>query len=153
MADWQRARHAFENISKNSADTYQMQRLMAELNQQRLIEKKNPRTAAVLSIFPGAGYLYNERYQDALVAFLLNAGLILAAYECFDNDLNALGAVITFVEIGFYAGSIHGSIASAHKYNRSKINRFIETLKQNSKINLSAGIIENRMMLTYQLQF
>ena len=40
---------------------------------------------------------------------MLNAGLILSAWEAFDNELYALGGVISFVEFGFYAGNIYGA--------------------------------------------
>ncbi len=48
-----------------------------------------------------------------------------------------LGAVVTFVGFGFYAGNIHGSITSAHKYNQAQDRRFVRELKQ--KIPVSVG--------------
>jgi len=74
----------------------------------------------MLSVIPGAGYLYLERYQDALISLLVNTALIFAAYEAFDNDLYVLGGIISFVELGFYAGNIYGATTSAHKINRSQ---------------------------------
>lgn len=40
-----------------------------ELEKEKQIARKNPRLAGFLSILPGAGQFYCERYQDALVAF------------------------------------------------------------------------------------
>jgi tetratricopeptide (TPR) repeat protein len=153
MAEWENARHHFDKISPKNKNRYRLEKLRTELDSGRLLKKKSPRTAGLLSLLPGAGYAYCERYHDALIAFLLNGGLIWAAYESFDQGLYALGGVITFVEFGFYAGNIHGSITSAHKYNRTKTDRFIEHLKQNAKINISAGYKSKRISLSFQCQF
>jgi tetratricopeptide (TPR) repeat protein len=83
--------------------------------------RKNPRAAGFFSIIPGGGFLYCERYQDALITFLLNAGLMLAAYEAYDNGNKALAGVIGFVETGFYMGNIYGAVSSAHKYNQAGV--------------------------------
>jgi hypothetical protein len=82
--------------------------------------KKNPTAAGLFAIIPGGGFLYCQRYHDALVTFLLNTGLMAAAYTAHDNDNNALAGVLAFVETGFFAGNIYGSMASAHKYNRAQ---------------------------------
>ncbi|MFC1858349.1 tetratricopeptide repeat protein [Thermodesulfobacteriota bacterium] len=137
-ASWEEARSYFENIQEQKKETYRLSEVYDALGKTNSIPRKNPATAGILSIIPGAGYLYCERYQDALIAFLLNGGLILAAYESFDNDLNALGAVITFVEIGFYAGNIYGAVSSAHKYNRTNTQNFIDNIKENLKIQIAA---------------
>jgi hypothetical protein len=102
-----------------------------------LIPRKNPQVAGFLSILPGGGYFYCERYQDALVAFLLNGALIVASWEAFDQGNPALGGIIAAVEFGFYAGNIYGGIASAHKYNNRKTHDFIESLKEMAQIDVS----------------
>ena len=152
-ASWEQARTYFSKISSKNKNKYRLERLTAELNKERSVPKKDPRLAGFLSIIPGAGYLYCERYQDALIAFLLNGGLILAAVESFDDNNNALGGVIAFVEFGFYAGNIYGSITSAHKYNRKQTGRFIETLKNNTKINLSADVKNKGICLAFEFIF
>jgi TolA-binding protein len=152
-ASWEEARRYFSKISAKNKHKYRLQRLTHELNKENLIPKKNPGLAGFLSIIPGAGYFYCERYQDALIAFLLNGGLIYAAYESFDDDNNALGGVIAFVEFGFYAGNIYGAVTSAHKYNRKQTGRFIETLKNNTKINLSADVKNKGICLAFKFNF
>ncbi len=136
MAEWERARSFFGKISLENREKYQLKRLSAELKKVGSISRKSPSLAGVLSIVPGAGHLYCERYHDALTAFLLNGLLMGAAYESFHKDHHALGALLTLVELGFHTGSIYGSISSAHKYNRTKIRGFIENLKQNTRIGL-----------------
>ncbi len=109
----------------------------AGFNKNGYIEEKKPLTAGLLSIIPGAGQVYCDRYQDALIAFLVNSTLILAAYEAFDNGNNALGGIISFVEVGFYAGNIYGSVTDAHKINRLKTIRFVKKLKQDMSVGIS----------------
>jgi tetratricopeptide (TPR) repeat protein len=149
---WEKARLSFNKISKQNRNKYMLKRLSAELDEAVSIQKKEPVLAGILSIIPGTGYLYCGRYRDALIAFLLNGGLIYAAYESFDEELYALGGIISFVELGFYTGNIYGAVNSAHKYNRSKTRQFIENLKLNSKISFSLGP-ENGVILSFQYRF
>lgn len=136
---WEKARRQFGQIGAQNRDRYRLQRLSAELDRAASIPRKDPQLAGFLSLFPGAGQFYNERYQDGLIAFLVNAGLILAAYESFDNELYALGGLVTFVEVGFYSGNIYGAVSGAHKYNQRQTGDFIRRLKENARIRLSAG--------------
>jgi tetratricopeptide (TPR) repeat protein len=101
---------------EDSRAAYQLE----AIDQVRAAPRKNPSLAGILAIIPGGGFLYCERYKDAFITFCLNAGLMYAAYESFNNDNPALGGVITFVEAGFYAGNIHGSVSAAHKYNKTQ---------------------------------
>ena len=150
---WEKARSFFSNISKQNRNKYRLKHLTTELAKEIQIQKKNPRVAGLLSILPGAGYLYVERYQDALISFLLIGGIGYAAYESFDNDQPALGGLLSVVGLGFYAGNIYGSISSAHKYNRTKSRRFIEKLKENTKVNLSTGHTRSSILLSFHYLF
>jgi tetratricopeptide (TPR) repeat protein len=124
------ARKYFSMISEDGQKHYRVQTVTQGLDSMQHIRQKNPKTAGILSIIPGAGFLYTERYRDALVSFLWNTTLILAAYKSFENDNPFLGGAVAFVESGFYAGNIYGAVTSAHKYNQKKKDDYIETLKQ-----------------------
>jgi len=138
MGQWEQAQGVFTRISQDNRNAYRLEELSQALAEEPKMKRKSPKLAGTLAVLPGAGYLYCGRYQDALIAFLVNGGLIWAAYESFSNDLYALGSVITFVEIGFYAGNIYGSVASAHKYNRKNESRWIEQLRKNVKVSLAS---------------
>jgi tetratricopeptide (TPR) repeat protein len=152
-ASWDEARRYFKKISAKNRHKFELEKLSAELDKETAIPKKNPNLAGALSIVPGAGYLYCGRYQDALISFLLNGGLIYAAYESFDKGQSALGGVISFVAFGFYSGNIYGAISGAHKYNRKKTGQFIHHLKNNVKINLSADMRNQGVSLSFQWSF
>ncbi len=152
-ASWDNARQYFEKISPKNRQKFRLERLADELDKETLIPQKDPNLAGFLSIIPGGGYLYCERYQDALIAFLLNGGLILAAYESFDEGNGALGGLLTFVGFGFYAGNIYGAVTSAHKFNRKETGRFIYQLKKNTRVNLSADLENKSVYLSLRFSF
>lgn len=153
MASWDMARSHFEKISIQNKNKYELKRLSTEIEKKGFMTRKNPTIAGTLSVIPGAGHLYCERYQDAMIAFLLNGCLMVAAYESFDNDLVGLGGIIAFVELGFYTGNIYGAIASAHKYNKMKNRQFLDQLRENTKINLSYDNKNKDILLSLQIAF
>lgn len=151
-ASWENAGASFGKISEKNKNKYQLKRLSAELGGKDSIPQKSPVLAGGLSaVIPGAGYLYCGRYYDGLTAFFVNAALIYAAYESFSNGNEALGGIISLVETGFYTGTIYGSVSSAHKYNQRNTIEFIEKLKQNTKIGLSA--YKDGVMISFQYAF
>jgi tetratricopeptide (TPR) repeat protein len=89
------------------------------LKEKRGARYKSPETAGVLSsLLPGSGQFYNERYQDGIYSFFLNALFIFGAYKAYDSDNQGLGVILTLFELGWYTGGIYGAIGGAHKYNR-----------------------------------
>lgn len=132
----------FEQIPSPARDRLHVQAVLDALEQARhdddglLASMKSPVLAGTLAVMPGAGYLYCERYHDALISFLFNGAMILAAWEAFDEGQEALGAVLSVVELGFYGGSIYGSISAAHKHNRRRTGTFMDGLRS-----ISAGFV------------
>ncbi len=125
---WDLADRELDRITTDGQAAHQVPDLRRALSASATISSKNPTTAGILSIVPGGGQLYTGRYRDAVSAFLINAGLIWAAWESFDNELYALGGVISFVGFGFYAGNIYGAVSGAHKYNRDRKAEFRDAL-------------------------
>jgi len=136
---WDEAGRYFLKIDSNFRDRYGVRGIIENLSRVPDIPRKSPVLAGLFALIPGAGYLYCQRYQDALIAAFLNLGLILAGVESFENDLHTIGTLISVVGLGFYSGSIYGSVSSAHKYNRSQTRTFIENLKQNSRLRIKTS--------------
>ena len=84
---------------------------------------------------------------------MVNGGLIWAAWESFDNELYALGSVITVVGFGFYAGNIYGAVSSAHKVNRDRDAEFRENLNRYRKLNLSVAPVRDGAALCLSTNF
>jgi tetratricopeptide (TPR) repeat protein len=137
-AQWNRARSAFENIRPEKRDQFNIQPLLARMKKRVQLKQKNPKLAGILAVVPGAGHLYCGRYRDALTAFVVNGLFAWAAAESFDNDQAALGSLLTTAGLGFYTGSIFGSVSGARKFNQTQTRHFIDTLKREMKVSLSA---------------
>ncbi len=134
--DWPAARSALNAISPAHQEQYRTSALLADLDSATNIPTKSPTLAGSLSVLPGLGQLYCERYEDAIIAFLLNGGLIWASVEAFNHDLYALGGVIGFVELGFYAGNIYGAVGDAHKYNSRATRTFSNGLTRKWRVGM-----------------
>jgi TolA-binding protein len=130
LADWPAARKAFSRISAARRAHFRIDELERELDRADRLPSRRPALAGALSILPGAGQLYCNRYEDALIAFAVNVGLFWAAHDAFDQDQYALGGVLGFIGMGFYAGNIYGAVGDAHKFNQNGQRQFGEMLQR-----------------------
>jgi tetratricopeptide (TPR) repeat protein len=148
MGLWEKAQEFFDKISVKNREKYHLRTMVMELDKKLPLKRKNPMLAGFLAVLPGAGHLYCERKKDALISFLLNGAMIWGAYEAFDHDLNVIGGIITFFELGFYSGNIYSAVSSAHKYNRNKKYIFLDYLKNTTKARISlANPHKNKSLL------
>ena len=139
MGLWNKAIESFEKVSPQSREEYKVEKILVELKGDVPIKAKNPTIAGLLAVVPGAGHLYCGRRRDALISMLLNGAMIYAAYEAFDNDLVAIGTIISLFELGFYGGNIYSAVSSAHKYNRDAKGGFLDELKGKGRVGISLG--------------
>ena len=151
--DFKKALNQIQQISGTDATWLPIQELSADLVDAAAMPEKNPALAGVLSIVPGTGYVYCGRYQDGLMAFLLNGALILAAIESFSDGNEALGGVISVVESGFYMGNIYGGINAAHKYNLQQKQAIINRLKNGYQIGMSPSPDKTGWQINLQHDF
>ena len=148
------ARIWFDRISPKGRTDFNVAELQTDMERIKELPHKRPLLAGLFSVIPGGGYLYTGRYQDAMVAFLVNAALMGAAYESFDNDLEVLGGLLALIDAGFYAGSIYGGISSAHKFNQSAYKQFTEDLEEtHNRVSLSAFPTRSGFAIAVTYQF
>jgi TM2 domain-containing membrane protein YozV len=89
------------------------------INVKKNIKYKSPELAvAMSSVLPGSGQFYNERYEDGVYTFILNALFITGAYFAIDNENYPVGAILIIFELGWYSGNLYSAASGAHKYNR-----------------------------------
>ena len=124
LADWPAARKAFSKVSAARRSRFRIDDLERELQRADHLPSRSPGLAGTLSIIPGAGQFYCNRYEDALIALAVNVGLFWAAHDAFDEDQYALGGVLAFIGMGFYAGNIYGAVGDAHKFNQNMQRQF-----------------------------
>ena len=152
--EWEKARNAFKVMSDAGWKRYDVQDTLSKLDKADDIPQKAPGLAGTLSVIPGAGYLYVGRYRDAATALLLNAALIGATWEAFDNGNEILGGLLGVVEAGFYLGNVYGSVSSAHKYNRDQVRRFIGGLAEGALTGgLGAFVEKERIGLVLRVRY
>jgi len=81
------------------------------------LDLKSRATAGILAIIPGLGYLYDGYKQTALSSFIVNSLFIWSTVEAFQRDNKSLGAMLSVLSFGWYAGNIYGSVISAERRN------------------------------------
>ena len=155
QTDWAAAQTAFARISADQRSRYRVDDLERDLNDSSRLPARSPALAGALSIIPGGGQLYCNRYEDALIAFAVNTGLIWAAHDAFDKEQYGLGGLLSFVAVGFYAGNIYSAVADAHKYNQLQKQKFRDDLKRNLVTGRSTGefTFRPRVLLSLQVPF
>ncbi|MEA3359715.1 MAG: tetratricopeptide repeat protein [Thermodesulfobacteriota bacterium] len=153
MGLWEKATDCLKKVSLKNQGRYNIKETLNGLDKKNHIKRKNPTVAGFLSVVPGAGHLYCERGKDALISFILNGAMIFAAYEAFDKDLNGIGGVISFLELGFYSGNIYSAVSSAHKYNRGEQRRFLDYIKKGKRISISMDNPEENKSVLILCQF
>ncbi|RJP86060.1 MAG: tetratricopeptide repeat protein [Desulfobacteraceae bacterium] len=151
--DFDKAQAAFDRISLSGRTAFDIQTLDTQLKEQAAIPQKNPVTAGILSVVPGGGYFYCGRYRDSLIAFFFTSVFMVGAVESFDQDLYALGGMMSLVGLGFYSGSIYGGINSAYKFNQAKKSEFVQQLKKSAGADFSAHIQKDKILLGMTCQF
>ena len=133
---WREASETFMMVEKSSPLYPSSQDLSKISLKGEELPYKNPTTGGIMAgILPGLGHAYCNRYKDGVVALLLNGLTIWAAIEAFDEDLDVLGSILIFLELGWYTGNIYSAVNSAHKYNRKVRNDFRWSLPD--RLNLS----------------
>jgi len=135
---WQEASETFKTVGAGSPLFLNAQDLSLKSLGGEHLPYKDPTTAGVMSVVPGLGHVYCERYKDGLVAFLLNGLFIWATIESFQEDQEVLGAILGFIELGFYSGTIYSAVNSAHKHNRKLKDDFLQGLPDAVDLNLFA---------------
>jgi hypothetical protein len=107
------------------------QDLSSELIKLQSVPQKKPLTAGLLSaLIPGAGQGYCNRWDDAVLAFLLNAVFIGGISYALHEDHNETAAVLGFFELGWYSANIYNAVNAAHKANRSEWERHLDYIEK-----------------------
>lgn len=88
---------------------------------------KKPSLSFIYStILPGSGKIYAGEWKDGLVSFVMVAVPAYQAYRGFvKKGFNSpYGWIYGSIALTFYGGNIYGSVKSANKYNKKKLQTF-----------------------------
>ncbi|MBN2372573.1 tetratricopeptide repeat protein [bacterium] len=134
---WEDAEEAFGDIDPGSRFYEPAQEIIKETKRLGMKKGKSPFTAGILSaLLPGSGYIYTGKWQTGIMAFLVNGTFIAGSIECFNHDLPVLGCIIGLVEMGWYSGTIYGSVNGARQYNYRIKEDFLLSLSQRFELPL-----------------
>ncbi len=129
---WKEASNIFSQIRQTSPYYGKSKALARSSLKGETLPYKSPKFSGILSaMLPGAGHAYVGRYKDGCVAFLLNGVFIMASIEAFHEDMDVMGGMLSFLELGWYAGSIYSAMNVTHKYNRKLQMDFLGRFKDN----------------------
>jgi tetratricopeptide (TPR) repeat protein len=129
--NWKEAAREFRKLRPESKLYPRGEYLAGGLDRIETMPEKSPQAAGILAaLMPGAGHVYVGRYRDAAIAFLLNGAFIWGIVESFQHDNYALGALLTFFELGWYGGNIYSAVSSAFKYNRKIRQDYLDSLEK-----------------------
>ena len=90
---------------------------------------RSPALGGWLGILPGLGYAYSGEYANATRSLILNALFIYGMVDTADDDDWGAFSVITFFELTWYTGSIYGGVDAAHRHNRDRLTRTVDTIE------------------------
>jgi tetratricopeptide (TPR) repeat protein len=96
-----------------------------------LVAYRSPAAAGILSaLLPGAGHAYVGDWGLGVTALAWNGVFAWGLYETIDAELWGLTAVLAVLEALFYGGTVTGSIAAAHKFNRDARLNHLDDLRR-----------------------
>lgn len=130
LKQWQNAKSVFTGLKgRHIINQEEIKKLYNEFSKENLPGYKRPFISAFLSIVPGLGKIYCERYADGIYSFLINLMLGYAAYNADKNNKKTRFIVLGSISSVFYLGNIYGSYLAAKVVNRDNINNFIEKIE------------------------
>jgi tetratricopeptide (TPR) repeat protein len=139
LQQWRAASETFKEIDPTSPLYPSAVDLASKSINGETLPFKDPTAAGLMAAgLPGSGHAYCGRYKDGMVAFLLNGLFIWAAIGAFNSDQNVLGAMLVFVEAGWYGGNIYSAVNSAHKVNRKIREDYLQGLPDRLNLQLLA---------------
>lgn len=98
------------------------------------LPERSPLLAGLLSVVPGLGHFYLGQVEVGITALLWNGLFGWAAYDSFRRGQRGAGGVLLLLEMFWYAGTVYGAVAGAHRFNRDARLNFLE------KIDAAAGL-------------
>lgn len=116
-----KAREVFSVLAAQGVFAQEAAGVVAALDAKTKLELKDPLVAALLSIIPGAGHLYLGQWATGVTSLAWNALFIAAAVSAWISGDWGVAIVLTFLELGWYSGSMFGAVAGAYRHNRDVI--------------------------------
>ena len=98
------------------------------------LKEKKPAVAKILSIIPGAGYLYAGHKGSAVASFIANSLLMYATYTSIKKKNHGVAGVMGLFSLSFYIGNINGASRSVKRYNEKMRNQIFNEIERDNNI-------------------
>lgn len=122
---WDEVQTLYKSLIINNPAIFserEMECLEKNIDSALIFKKKNPMTAAYLSLVPGVGQLYAHNIRDSLNAFIINGSLIaLSAYSLANLNFTDFFMFEINPLYRFYTGNIYNAQKDVYRYNDEKI--------------------------------
>jgi tetratricopeptide (TPR) repeat protein len=125
---FEQAKEAYSLTSDAYIYSAYIQNNLALVTQLERLRYKSPTLAGLLSIIPGAGYIYTGHTTTAATSFILTGLLGYGTYTSFKNSNYGIGVLTGLFSTAFYIGNISGGAKSAKRYNESEKNKLKKKL-------------------------
>lgn len=129
-----KSKEIFEHLSKTYPGTTVLKNNLLLTDELLRTKEKSPATARILSIIPGAGYLYAGHKGSALTSLFINSLLAYATYSSIKEKNYGVAGIMGFFSISFYIGNITGAGRCAKRYNEKTRNGIISTIERRNNI-------------------
>jgi hypothetical protein len=111
------------------------QQLAAEAKTGTHLPQQSPALAGILSaVLPGSGQLYNGRFGDAVLSFLLNSLFIVGTVEAAHQGELAVAGGLGFFAAAWYTGNVYSAVNGAHKFNRHQAEVLLRDLERRFRV-------------------
>ena len=124
----------FEKLSKTYPERNVLKNNVLLTDELLKRKEKSPTIAKILSIIPGAGYLYAGHKGSALTSLFINSLLAYATYTSIKEKNYGVAGIMGFFSVSFYIGNITGASRCVKRYNKKTRNDIISKIERHNNI-------------------
>ncbi len=128
--EWDKAYNKWKEVKTKY--NLMVDKYMAMCQEGKKLPHKSPVVAGGLSmILPGLGQIYTGDYGDALAVFLVNGIFGYLIYDAVVEKNYVRLGIWSFLEFGWYSGTVYGAIRGAERYNLRQKEQFVKSIEIN----------------------
>lgn len=132
--DYQATKKTFADLSNTYPENSSLSNSLILADNLLKKKEKSPTIAKILSIIPGAGYLYAGHKGSAATSLFINGLLMYATYTSIKCDNYGVAGIMGFFSLSFYIGNINGAAKSAKRYNEKTESDIISKIERLNNI-------------------
>lgn len=132
--DYNESKNILTSLSATHPEDTALKNSLVAIDKLINAKEKKPAVAKILSIIPGAGYLYAGHKGSTAASFIANSLLMYATYTSIKSENYGVAGIMGFLSVSFYIGNITGAGRSAKRYNEKTRNNIIQDIEKRNNI-------------------